>query len=128
MTKTAPFHHPCDTVLSSLFRFASELITWIAGPWFLASYNPWLIAPALLILVGLPSVFSTPGDKRQIIVATPGPARVAIEIFLFTIAAAAPWFVWPTWIAIACDVTVVLTLLLGVPRMIWLLREAENRR
>jgi hypothetical protein len=128
MAKNTAFHHPHDTTLSALLRFLSELIAWIAGAWLIASYNAWLVAPALLILVGLPSVFSTPGDKRQIIVATPGPVRVAIELFLFAVAAAAPWFVWPVWIALACVVTVLVTLLLGYPRMMWLLHGASRRR
>ena len=68
--------HPYDTPLSGGLRFAVELIAWVAGPWAAAHVALWLAVPAAAVLVGLPSVFSTRGDKRQVIVATPGPVRV----------------------------------------------------
>jgi hypothetical protein len=128
MTKKAPFNHPHDTPSRALLRFLSELIAWVSGAWFISAYNAWLVIPALLILVGLPAVFSTPGDKRQIIIATSGPIRLAIELFLFTIAAAAPWFVWPSWVAWACVAIVLATLVLGYPRAMWLLSGAHQKR
>jgi hypothetical protein len=70
-----------------------EIIAWVSGPWAAAQLSLWLIFPALIILIGLPSVFSTRGDKRKIVVATPGPPRVLMEIALHLVAAAGPWVI-----------------------------------
>jgi hypothetical protein len=80
--------------------------------------------PALILLVGLPSVFSTPNDKNKVVVPTPGPVRVAIEFFLFSVAAIAPWFVWSRTASVVAVVIVVATVVAGVPRMKWLVRGA----
>ncbi len=93
----------------------------MAGPRAAAQLSPWLIAPALVILVGLPAVFSTVGDKRQVLVATPGPPRLAIELGLHAVAAVAPWLVSPPWAAVAAGAIVLAALAPGVPRARWLL-------
>lgn len=100
------------------------VIAWVSGPWAAAQLSVWLIIPALLILMGLPSVFSTRGNKRQIIVATPGPLRVLLEIMLHVVAAAGAWLVWLAWAATAATLCVLLAIALGVPRTKWLLRGA----
>ena len=112
-------------MLSGGSRFACELIAWIAGPWAIATYSIWLVAPSLIVLIGLPAVFSTPGDKNKIVVPTPGPIRVLIELMLYAVAAVAPWFVWPTWAASASGLVVVMAVVLGLPRFLWLLRGAR---
>ena len=89
------FHHPLDTPVSSSLRFLAELIAWVAGPWALALLSTWLILPALVFLVAIPAVFSTRNDKRTVVVPTPGPIRVALELLLHVVALDAPWFVWP---------------------------------
>lgn len=118
------FEHPFDTPLSSALRFLVEVLAWVAGPRAAAQFSPWLIAPALAVLVGLPAVFSTVGDKRQVIVATPGPPRLAIELGLHAVAAVAPWLVWPPWAAAAAGAIVLVALLRGLPRARWLLAGA----
>ncbi len=118
------FRHPFDTPISAGLRFLVELIAWIAGPWAVASVSGWWVVPVLILLVGLPSVFSTPGDKRTVIVATPGPVRVTIELLLYLVAAAAPWLVWPKALAVAAVIIVCAGLATGFPRMRWLLRGA----
>jgi hypothetical protein len=118
------FSHPHDTVISSGLRFLSELITWIAGPWAVAMYSKWLVFPALILLVGLPSIFSTTNDKNNIVVPTSGPVRVSIELFLFLVAAVAPWFIWsPTVSSVAVGI-VIATIVAGAPRFAWLMRGA----
>jgi hypothetical protein len=117
--------HPFDTLLAGGLRFGSELIAWIAGPWAAALVAPWLVVPTLVVLVGLPSVFSTHNDKRKIIVATPGPLRVLIELLLYAVASVAPWLVWSTPLAISCSAIVVGSVVLGAPRTLWLLRGAN---
>lgn len=118
--------HPFDTPLSAALRFGTELIAWIAGPWAAGLFSRWLILPVLLILIALPSVFSTPGDKNVIVVATPGPARVLIELLLYAVALIAPWFVWPQPAAIVTSVVVLASVVTGVPRTAWLLKGAPD--
>ena len=101
-----------------------EVIAWVAGPWAAGRVALWLAIPALVLLVGLPSVFSTSGDKRQVVVPTPGPLRAALELLLHVIAIVAPWFVWPPVVAVVTTLIVAAALVTGVPRMRWLLRGA----
>ena len=75
-TKIA-FKHPFDTHLSSGLRFSVEILAWVGGPWAVAQQSIWLAIPAVLILIGFPAIFSTSGDKKQVVVATPGPLRVS---------------------------------------------------
>ncbi|MCH8009052.1 MAG: hypothetical protein IIC91_09325 [Chloroflexi bacterium] len=128
MSDQPAFKHPYDTPLSSGLRFLVEVIAWVAGPWAAAQQSIWLIAPVLVVLVGLPAVFSTRGDKRSVLVATPGPLRVLIELGLHVVAIAGSWVVWPAWLAVAATVVVAAALALGTPRMMWLLRGAQPRR
>jgi len=119
-----PFHHPVDTMISSITRFLSELVAWISGPWLAFTFHPWLAPVALIVLVGLPSIFSTPGDKKTIVVATPAPIRIVIELILFAVAGFAPWWVWPDVAAMACSLLAGVTLLANLRRFGWLLRGA----
>ena len=116
--------HPYDTPVSAGLRFGSELIAWIAGPWLAYTWSTWALLPALVALVALPGVFSTPGDKNNIVVPTPGPIRIPIEMLLYGAAAVAPWFVWPSWLAVASGVVVALSIGFGLPRFVWLARGA----
>ena len=116
--------HPYDTPLSGGLRFAVEIIAWVAGPWAAAQPALWLAVPAAIVLIGLPSVFSTKGDKKQVVVDTPGPIRVLIELFLHAVALGAPWVVWPVPVAAATSVIVVVALVVGIPRLRWLMRGA----
>ena len=125
---TNEFRHPYDTLVSGGLRFLSEIIAWVAGPWAVAQWSNWLILPALLLLVGLPGIFSTPNDKRQIVVPTPGPIRVVLEMFLYLIAAVAPWYVWPEAVAWLAVGIVIAAIGVGMPRFLWLARGAPGKR
>ena len=120
------FDHPHDTPLSSMLRFGTEVVAWIAGPWAATLVSPWLAVPVLVILIGLPSIFSTNGDKRTIIVNTPGPLRVLIELLQYAVAASAPWLVWSTPAATFATGIALTSLALGTPRLGWLLRGAPG--
>ncbi len=116
--------HPYDTPLPSGLRFAVEVIAWVAGSWAAADFSIWLAPVALVVLVGLPSVFSTVGDKRNIVVATPGSGRLLIELLLHAVAVAAPWLVWPPFVAAPTTLIVIAAITTGAPRSLWLLRGA----
>ncbi len=128
MSRESTFVHPLDTPLTSGLRFLAEVIAWVAGPWAAAQQSIWLIVPTAVLLVGLPAIFSTPGDKRQIVVATPGPLRVALELGLHGVAIAGSWLVWPAWLAAVATAVVVAAVAVGIPRTLWLLRGAPAPR
>lgn len=113
---------PYDTPASAGTRFGIELVAWVAGPWAAAEVvgSGWAAIPALLVLVGLPSVFNTPGDKNTTGVATPGPIRIAIEMFLLVVAVGSAWAVWPVWAAVVVTLLGAVMLVAGLPRYRWL--------
>ena len=116
--------HPFDTPLSSGFRFLSEIIAWIAGSWAAGLIHPAFAMVALVVLVGLPTVFTTKSDKRHMVVDTPEPGRVLVEMVQYLVAAIVPWLVWPNLLALACVLVVIASHFLGLPRTRWLLRGA----
>ena len=117
-----------DNIVSSLARFLLELVAWIAGPWAVFAVYGWPgAAIALVGLVALPAVFSTRGDKKHVIIPTPGPIRLLIEFFLFAVAGYAAWQVWPIEAAWAVWGVIGVGVLAGMPRSIWLLRGAPAR-
>ncbi|MEU2237171.1 hypothetical protein ACH4A8_26745 [Streptomyces vietnamensis] len=116
---------PDDRTASAL-RFTTELVAWVATPWALAGYS-WLLAVlSVVVLIGLPTLFSTPGDKAQVIVAVPG--RVTILLVLLQLAAAviASWYAWPAWAAVPVTVLAAATVVTERRRWTWLL--STNRR
>ena len=117
---------PYDTVTSATLRFAVEVIAWVAGPWAVASLTGiWFLAiPVALLLVVATAVFSTPGDKDNVIVPTPGPLRLALEITLGIVAVLAAWLVWPTWVAVIVTLIVLAAAGTGWRRAVWLAHDA----
>ena len=113
---------PYDTPASSGFRFLIELVAWVAGPWAAADLagSGWAAVPALAVLLALPSIFNTPGDKNITGVATPGPIRIGIEAVLLTVAVGAAWIVWPVWAAVLVTIAGVAMVATGVRRYQWL--------
>ncbi|MBT3995276.1 MAG: hypothetical protein HOF01_05705 [Chloroflexi bacterium] len=116
------FDNPLDTVFSGASRFAIELVAWTAGPWAAADLTgSWLATiPALAILVALPGVFSTIGDKRHVVVAVPGRIRFAIEVLLAAIAIASALLVWTYIGAILVAIVALVMFVTGAPRAKWL--------
>jgi len=117
---------PFDTPSSSASRFGIELVAWIAGPWAAADLfgSNWVAVPAALILLALPAIFNTPGDKHTTGIATPGPVRIAIEMLLLIVAVISAWLVWPTWAAGLVTMLGVALIVTGLPRYRWLLAGA----
>jgi len=119
-----PIGHPYDTPVSVGLRFSVEILAWIAGPWAVTELAFWLWPPTALLLIGLPAIFSTRGDKRQVLVPTPGPARALIEFLLHAVAIGGAWMAWPPLVAAPTTLLVAATLVTGFPRLLWLLRGA----
>jgi len=120
---SAKFDNPLDSTLSAASRFAIEIAAWVAGPWAAADLaGTWLATlPALAILVALPGVFSTTGDKRHVVVAVPGRVRFLIEFLLTVVAIASALLVWTYIGAIVVTVIAVFMFITGAPRAMWLI-------
>lgn len=101
---------------SSVLRFAAEVVAWVATPWALASHSPVLAGVVLLLLIGLPAVFATPGDKVQVLVAVPGYVTVGFVVLQLFAAVTAAWAAWPLPVALLVWVLVLATVHAELPR------------
>ncbi|MFF0478395.1 hypothetical protein [Streptomyces sp. NPDC004284] len=116
---------PDDRAASAL-RFATELVAWVATPWALAGHS-WLLAVlSVVVLIGLPTLFSTPGDKAQVIVAVPGRGTILLVLLQLVAAVIASWFAWPVWAAVPVTGLAAATVVTERRRWMWLL--SVNRR
>ncbi len=119
---TRPGVSPYDTYASAGLRFATELISWVAGPWAAVELTDawWAAIPTAFALLAAPGIFSTRGDKKNVVVATPGPVRMVIEIVLAAVAVAAAWVAWPAWLAGPATIIVIGAVIAGLRRARWL--------
>jgi len=104
-----------------VLRFATELVAWVATPWTLWSYSWPLALLSVLVLIGLPTVFSTPGDKANVMVAVPGWATVLLVLLQVAAAVVSAWWLMPVWAAALVSLLAASTLVTEVPRWRWLL-------
>ncbi len=99
-----------DDRIASVLRFAAELVAWVATPWVLSTYS-WLLAVlAVVVLIGLPTVFSTPGDKAQVIIPVPGTVTILLVLLQLAAAVIAAWSAWPVQAAVLVSLLVATTL------------------
>ncbi|MFJ6837176.1 hypothetical protein [Streptomyces sp. NPDC091209] len=110
---------PDDRAASAL-RFATELIAWVATPWALAGYSWLLAAASVVVLIGLPTLFSTRGDKANVIIAVPGWATILLVLLQLAAAAISSWLAWPVWAALPATLLAVGTLVTERRRWRWL--------
>ncbi|MGW0561631.1 hypothetical protein ACWDZ4_13660 [Streptomyces sp. NPDC003016] len=110
---------PDDRAASAL-RFAVELIAWVATPWALAGHSWLLAALSVVLLIGLPTCFSTPGDKAHVIIAVPGWATILLVLLQLAAAVASSWLAWPAWAAVAVSLLAAVTLVTERRRWQWL--------
>ncbi|MFJ9059266.1 hypothetical protein OHB07_07770 [Streptomyces sp. NBC_00111] len=109
-----------DDRVASVLRFSCELVAWVATPWALSAHS-WLLAiVSVVVLIGLPTVFSTPGDKAQVIVPVPGAVTVLLVLLQLTAAVASSWAAWPVWAAVPVTVLAAASLVAEQPRWRWL--------
>ncbi|MGW0057751.1 MULTISPECIES: hypothetical protein [Nocardia] len=106
----------------AIARVAIELIAWVAAPWALASWSVVAAAIAVVVLIGVPAIFATRGDKKQVLVAVPGWATIAMMLVLIAAAVLGAWFAWPAWVAVLVTVLAVATVGTELPRWRWLAR------
>ncbi len=104
-----------------MLRFATEIVAWVATPWALADYS-WLLAVlSVVVLIGLPTVLSTPGDKANVIVAVPGPVTILLVLLQLAAAVVLSWVAWPLWAALVVSAMAAATLVTERPRWRWLI-------
>ena len=118
---TSPGGAAPDGRTASVLRFLAELIAWIATPWALAPHSIPLAVASVVVLIGLPTVFSTPGDKARTMVAAPGIVTIALVLLQLAAAVAASWTAWPAPLAIAVTVLCAAVVVFEQPRWRWLL-------
>lgn len=108
--------------LASALRFLTELIAWVATPWALWHTSIWLAVISVIVLIGLPSAFSTPADKPKASIAVPGWVTILLVLIQLVAAVVSSWSVWPTWAAVIVSVLAITCLVTEQPRWRWLLR------
>ena len=110
---------PDDRAASAL-RFATELVAWVATPWALAGHSWLLAAVSVVTLIGLPTLFSTRGDKANVIIAVPGWATILLVLLQLAAAVISSWLAWPVWAAVAVTLLAAGTLVTERSRWRWL--------
>ena len=100
-------------------RFAAELVAMVATAWALWHVSIPLAIAAVLVLIGLPAVFSTPGDRPggDGPIAVPGAVTILFVLIDLAAATVAAWFVWPWWLAIV--VTALCVVVIGTEQTRW---------
>ncbi|MFI0964887.1 hypothetical protein ACH4S8_26345 [Streptomyces sp. NPDC021080] len=116
-----------DDRIPSVFRFATEIVAWVATPWALSDRS-WLLAVvSVVLLIGLPTVFATPGDKSNVMVAVPGRATVLLVLLQLVAAVVFSWLAWPAWAAVPVSLLAVVTCVTERRRWQWLSRTGRDR-
>ncbi|SHN29792.1 hypothetical protein [Actinacidiphila paucisporea] len=110
---------PDDRAASAL-RFATELVAWVATPWALAGHSWLLAAVSVVTLIGLPTLFSTRGDKANVIIAVPGWATILLVLLQLAAAVISSWLAWPVWAAVTVTLLAAGTLVTERSRWRWL--------
>jgi hypothetical protein len=116
----APSGRPDDRA-ASVLRFATEIVAWVATPWALAGRSWLLAALSVVVLIGLPTLFSTPGDKNKVIIAVPGWGAVLLVLLQLAAAVVSSWLAWPVWAAVVVSLMAAATLVTERRRWRWLL-------
>ncbi|GAA1153589.1 hypothetical protein GCM10009630_59800 [Kribbella jejuensis] len=110
-----------DSRLAAALRFTTELVAWIGAPWALWSHSPWLAIGSVVVLIGLPTVFQTPGDKPRVVVPVPGIVTVVMVLLQLVAAVVAAWYAWPAAVTVVVSVLAVACVVTEQPRWRWLL-------
>ncbi|RMI33280.1 hypothetical protein EBN03_08845 [Nocardia stercoris] len=111
----------------SVLRVCVELVGWVTAPWALSRCSVWLVPVALVVLIVVPGVFATPGDKKDVPVAVPGVATIAMMVSQLVAAGYGAWALLPVWAVWGVSVLVVVTIVAELPRWRWLLGAGRGR-
>jgi hypothetical protein len=119
-----PAPPPGHTLLPGSLRFASEIVAWVATPWALWSWSIPLAILSVVVLIGLPAVFGTPGDRPggRSPVAVPGIVTILLVLLQLVAATASAWIAWPAWVAVLVTLLCLAAVVTEQPRWRALLR------
>ncbi|MGW2703215.1 hypothetical protein [Streptomyces sp. NPDC001340] len=117
-----------DDRTASVLRFAVELVAWVATPWALTGHSWLLAALSVVLLIGLPTCFSTPGDKTNVIIAVPGWVTILLVLLQLAAAVTSSWMAWPAWAAGPVTLMAAITLVTERRRWRWLVSGEPTRR
>ncbi|MET8049518.1 hypothetical protein ABZU75_18160 [Streptosporangium sp. NPDC005286] len=120
--RTGPGGESPDSRLASVLRASSELVAWIATPWALWSVSIPLAILSVVVLIGLPTVFTTPGDKAHGVVPVPGLVTIALVVLQLVAAVTSSWMAWATPAAIVITALGAACVITELPRWRWLTR------
>jgi hypothetical protein len=111
---------PSQPGLASALRFTTELVAWVATPWALWHTSIPLAIASVVVLIGLPTVFGTPGDKKQVMVAVGGWVTIGLVVLQLVAAAISAYAIWPLGVAIVVWVLAAACVVTEQPRWRWL--------
>jgi hypothetical protein len=112
--------------VASALRFATEVVAWVATPWALAGYSVPLAIASPVVLIALPTIFATPGDKAKVVVAVPGSITIGLVALHMAAAALASWIAWPATVAVIVWALVAASVVAELPRWRWLFGRPAN--
>jgi len=120
---------PGHDFVSGGLRFLTELIAWVVVPLALWPRSALLAIGAVVLLIGLPTLFSTPGDRPGGVTIVPVPGVVTILLVLLQLAAAttAAWALGPRWPAWGVTALCVIVTVIEQPRWRRLVRAPARR-
>jgi hypothetical protein len=117
---------PPDNIIIAGFRFMILTLAIVAWPVAMMPYSP-LLAATSAVAIGFTAVFfTTPGDAKRVFLPTPGPIRAGIEILIHIAAVGGSLLAWPPIAGLASIAVFLTSLLVGFPRLLWLLRGAPE--
>ncbi|WP_329564012.1 hypothetical protein [Kitasatospora sp. NBC_01266] len=105
-----------DVKTADVLRFSTELIGWVAAPWALGRGSILLAILAPVVLIGLPAVLATPGDKKQVLVPIPGWGTIGLVLLELGAAVAGAWVIWPAVVAVLVTVLAAACAVAELPR------------
>ncbi|MVU76396.1 hypothetical protein GPX89_03950 [Nocardia sp. ET3-3] len=108
--------------IPAVLRFCTELVGWVTAPWALAHHSVLLAIASLIVLIGVPAVFATPGDKKDVMVPVPGYVTIGFVFLELLAAVFGAWAILPVWAAVVVSVLALVTVGAELPRLRWLLR------
>lgn len=111
-------HRPGHDYVRGGTRFAGEVTAWVCTPWALWSHSIPLAIGAVLLLIGLPAVFGTPGGRpgSDAPVAVPGIVTILLVVLQLVAAAASAWALRGTWIGATVTVLCLVVPFTELPR------------
>jgi hypothetical protein len=76
---------------------------------------------SVVLLIGLPTVFTTPGDKAHGVVRVPGLVTIALVVLQLLAAVTSTWVAWAVPVAIVVSALATACVIAELPRWRWLL-------